>query len=111
MADPAPAAPPSPAPAPASPAPAPVLGSGLTGVRYDAPITDQAFDRLGPAGPIPASRGLRNQNNNPTWQPRAISRRIPGAPKPAAAPGEPPAPAPPASVTEDGKLQVGEYEL
>jgi hypothetical protein len=117
MADPAPAAAPSPAPSrpsppsPASPAPAPAARPGsLTGVRYDAPISDQAFDRLGPQDQSRYAR-VRDQNNNPTWQPRSDLAPSP-APKPAVAqPGEPPAPAaPPASVV-DGKLRVGEFEL
>ena len=117
MADPAPAAAPSPAPSrpsppsPASPAPAPAARPGsLTGVRYDAPISDQAFDRLGPQDQSRYAR-VRDQNNNPTWQPRSDLAPSP-APKPAVAqPGEPPAPAaPPASVV-DGKLRVGEFDL
>jgi hypothetical protein len=110
MADPAPAAPPSPAPSPA-PAPAPAARPGsLTGVRYDAPISDQAFDRLGP-GPEGQGRyaRVRNQNNDPEWVPRSDLAPDPAvAPKPAA-PGDP-APAPAASVV-DGKLRVGEFEL
>jgi hypothetical protein len=110
MADPAAPAPPSPSPAPA-PAPAARPGS-LTGVRYDAPISDAQFDRLGPAEQSKFAR-VRDQNNNPTWQPRSDLAPSP-APKPAAAqPGDapaPPAPPPPASVV-DGKLRVGEYEL
>jgi hypothetical protein len=105
MADPAPAAPPSPAPSrqsppptPASPAPAP---GSLTGTRYDAPISDQAYDRLGPESQGKYAR-VRDAANNPTWQPRSDLAPDP-APKPAAppAPGEPPAP--PASVV-DGRL-------
>ena len=112
MADPAPAAPPSPAPSRQSPPPtpasrAPAPGS-LTGTRYDAPISDQAYDRLGPESQGKYAR-VRDAANNPTWQPRSDLAPDP-APKPAAppAPGEPPAP--PASVV-DGRLQVGEYSL
>jgi hypothetical protein len=107
MADPAPAAPPSPSPAPASPAPAP---GSLTGTRYDAPISDAQFDRLGPESQSKYAR-VRNQVNNPEWVPRSDLAADPA--KPAAAPGEPapPAPAAPASVTEDGRLKVGDYEL
>ena len=102
MADPAPAGPPS------TSAPAP---GSLTGTRYDAPISDAQFDRLGPESQSKYAR-VRDQNNNPTWQPRSDLTPDPAvAPKPAAAPGEPPAPAAPASVTEDGKLKVGELEL
>jgi hypothetical protein len=109
MADPAPAAPPS--PAPASPAPAP---GSLTGTRYDAPsgpISDSQFDRLGPQDQSRYAR-VRDANNNPQWQPRSDLASSP-APKPAATqPGEPLAPAaPPASVTEAGRLKVGDYEL
>jgi hypothetical protein len=79
----------------------------LTGTRYDAPISDAQFDRLGPAEQSKFAR-VRNQNNDPTWQPRSDLAPDP-APKPA--PGEPPAPpAAPASVV-DGKLRVGDYEL
>jgi hypothetical protein len=112
MADPAPAAPPS--PAPASPAPAPAAWPGsLTGTRYDAPISDAQFDRLGPQEQSKFAR-VRDAANNPTWQPRSdlAPDANPGAPKPAAAPGEPPAPpAAPAASVVDGKLRVGEYEL
>jgi hypothetical protein len=105
MADPvAPAAPPS--PAPASPAPAARPGA-LTGVRYDQPISDQAYDRLGPQEQFKFAR-VRDAANNPTWQPRSDLAPSP-APKPAAAhPGDAPAPA--ASVTEAGKLRIGEGE-
>jgi hypothetical protein len=108
MADPAPAAPPS--PSPASPAPAPAARPGsLTGVRYDQPITDQAFDRLGPEEQSKFAR-VRDAANNPTWQPR--SDLAPDPAKPAAAPGEPAPPAPaPAAQVVDGKLRVGEFEL
>jgi hypothetical protein len=103
MADPAPAGPPSTSvPAPGS----------LTGTRYDAPISDAHFDRLGPAEQSRFAR-VRNQANNPEWVPRSDLPADPGAAKPAAAPGEP-APAPaaaPASVTADGRLKVGDYEL
>jgi hypothetical protein len=53
---------------------------------------------------------VRDEANNPRWQPRSDLAPSP-APKPAAArPGEPPAPAaPPASVV-DGKLRIGEGE-
>jgi hypothetical protein len=101
--DPAPAA--SPSAAPASPAPAP---GSLTGTRYDAPISDQAFDRLGPQEQSRYAR-VRDQNNNPTWQPR--SDRAPDPAKPTAATGEPASPvAPVARVTDDGKLRIGEGE-
>jgi hypothetical protein len=103
MADPiAPAAPPS--PAPASPAP-PARPGSLTGVRYDQPISDQAFDRLGPESQGAYMR-VRTERGS-EWVPRSDL-----APSPAPKPGEPapPAPAPAASVV-DGKLRVGEYEL
>jgi hypothetical protein len=109
MADPAPAAPPS--PAPASPAPAPAAWPGsLTGTRYDAPISDAQFDRLGPQEQSKFAR-VRDAANNPQWVPRSDLAPSP-APKRAAARDEPapPAPAPAASVV-DGKLRVGEYEL
>jgi hypothetical protein len=111
MADPAPAAPPSsPAPSPAAPAPA-VRPGALTGTTYDAPArspTDSEFDRL-PVSEQGRYARVRDEANNPRWTLRSDD---PGAPKPAAAPGEPapPAPAPAASVV-DGKLRVGEYEL
>jgi len=89
---------------PAAPAPAARPGS-LTGTRYDAPISDQAYDRLGPQEQSKFAR-VRDAANNPQWQPR--SDLAPDPAKPAAAPGEPPAA--PASVV-DGKLRVGEYEL
>ena len=104
MADPvAPAAPPSPAPSPAAPAP-----GSLTSTRYDAPISDSHYDRLGSQEQSKFAR-VRDAANNPTWQPRSDLAPSP-PPKPAAAPGEPPAPAPAASVV-DGKLRVGDYEL
>jgi hypothetical protein len=81
----------------------------LTNTRYDAPLSDQAFDRLGPQEQSKFAR-VRNQNNNPEWVPRSDLAPSP-APKPAAAQPEPPAPAPAASVTPDGRLQVGEYLL
>src|ERR1700730_8381875 len=112
MADPAPAAPPSPSPTPTSPAPAPAARPGsLTGVRYDQPISDQAFDRLGPQEQSKFAR-VRDAANNPQWRPRSDLAPSP-APKPggpSAAPGEPAPPAAPASVV-DGRLQVGEYSL
>jgi hypothetical protein len=100
MVDPAPAAPPSPAP---SPAPAVRPGS-LTGVSYDAP-TDAQYDRL-PVSEQGRYARVRDASNNPTWQPRSdlAPDANPVAPKPAAAPGEPAAPA----VGE--KVRVGQYE-
>jgi hypothetical protein len=110
MADPAAPAPATPS-AP-SPAPAPAARPGsLTGVRYDQPISDQAFDRLSGSDQARFMR-VRDQNNNPQWVPRSDLAPSP-APKRAAAPapGEPPVPpAAPASVV-DGKLRVGELEL
>ena len=110
MADPTPAAPPSPAPAPAPAAPAARPGS-LTGTRYDTPISDRAFDQLGPHDQSRFMR-VRDRNNNPQWVLRNDLAPDPGPvpPKPATAPGEPPAPAPAASVV-DGKLRVGDYVL
>lgn len=118
MADPvapAPAAPSAPSPAPAPAAPAARPGS-LTGVRYDAPISDQAFDRLGPQEQSKFAR-VRDAGNNSRWQPRSdlapdpgasTSSTAPGVSKPAAVIAEPP---PAASVTADGRLKVGDYEL
>jgi hypothetical protein len=79
----------------------------LTGTRYDAPISDQAFDRLGPQEQSRFAR-VRDAANNPRWQPR--SDLAPDPAKPAAASGEPAPPAAPASGV-DGKLVVGEYSL
>ena len=116
MAEPAPAPAPSPAPAPpAPPAPAPAARAPAPPARSPSgPISDQAYDQLGPG---PNGQGayarVRDQNDNPQWVPRSDLAPDPGpAPKPAApAPGEPPAPAPAATVTEDGKLRIGDFEL
>ena len=53
---------------------------------------------------------VRNANNDPEWVPRSD---LPADPAAAPKPGgpAPPAPAPPASVSEDGRLVVGEYSL
>ena len=82
---------------------------GLAVVRRERPATVdrveeeavRAPDHRGAARPLPAGLGDRAGRR------RALGR--PAVP----APGEPapPAPAPAASVTEDGRLKVGDYEL
>jgi hypothetical protein len=75
-------------------------------------LADRHELRLGPQEQSRYAR-VRDQNNNPTWQPRSdlAPDANPGAPKPAAAPAPNDAPpAPPASVV-DGKLRVGDFEL
>jgi hypothetical protein len=94
---------PSPAPAPSPPAPVPAA-------RPSGGISDQQYDRLdpGPEGQGKYAR-VRNQNNESEWVRRSDLPPDPGAPKPAAAPGD--APPASASVTAEGRLKVGEFEL
>ena len=111
MADPAPAAP-SPAPSPAAPAPGSLTGTTYApapAARPSGPISDTAFDRLSGSDQSAYMR-VRTEAGS-EWVPRSD---LQPAPKPAAAPGEPPAPpAPPAAPASvvDGKLRVGDYEL
>jgi hypothetical protein len=100
MADPAPANSHTPSPAPASPAPAP---GSLTGTRYDAPISDQAFDRLGPQD---QSRFMRVRTEaGSEWVPRSDLQPSP-APEPSAAPAPGDTPPGPAAVWPVKKPRV-----